>query len=456
MKILIVGDGKVGYTLAENLSREDNDVTIIDKNPEALRKAKENLDVMCIRGSGVSVSVLLEAGVREADLLIAATSSDEMNMVVTLTGKKLGARRTIARIRDPEYANELSLLKLELGLDLVINPEQSAANEMARILHYPAAVNVESFAKGRVELVEIRMTGDEPIVGMKLRKISSRLLSPILIGAVERDGDVVIPDGECDIRENDILHVVGRTANTVDFCKAMGKCELRIRNVMIVGGGRIAYYLVRMLTNLGLRVKIIEIDRNRCLELAELLPGVLVIQGDGTDADLLQSENLGDMDAFVAMTGRDEDNLILSLMARKAGVRKIIAKVTRMNLAGLVESLELDSIVSPRLITANHILQYVRGIRNATGERIEALHRIVDGKAEILEFLLQERRWYLDTPLKKLGARKGFLVAAIIRNTEVIIPHGDDVLKLHDRVIVFAKTRALNSLDEVFRPGAAP
>jgi trk system potassium uptake protein TrkA len=450
MKIVIVGDGKVGYTLAENLSKEDHDVTIVDKNPEALRRAHDNLDVMCIKGSGVSVNVLLEAGIRDADLLLAATSSDEMNMVCALTGKKLGAKRTVARIRDPEYANELSMLKNELDLDMIINPEQATALEIVKLLQFPSALNVESFAKGRVRLVEIKVTDDVPIVGMKLKKIPGRITASVLIGAIERQGDVFIPDGEAEIMVNDTIYIVGNTLNTFNFCKALGKCTLKVRRVMIVGGGRIGYYLSKMIIQMGMKVKLIEIDKARCLELSELIPEALIIQGDGTNTEFLASENLNEMDAFIAMTGRDEDNLILSLLAKQAGVQKVITKVARINSESLIKALEIDSIVSPRLITANHILQYVRGLKNAQTTSIETLYKTVNGQAEMLEFLVRQDRWYLNTPLKKLKMIKNTIIAAIVRKNDIIIPHGNDLLHLNDRVILFAKVMALDNLDDVF------
>lgn len=453
MQIIIVGDGKVGYTLAENLSQEDNDITIIDKDPEALRRAAENLDVMCVRGSGVSVKVLIEAGIRTADMLIAATSRDEMNMVCALTAKILGPARTVARIRDPEYASELSLLKNELGLDMVINPEQSAADEMARLLRFPSAMNMESFANGRVELVELQIDPSDPIVGMKLKKIHSRFNAPILVGAVQRDGQVHIPNGEFAIEPKDTLYIIGRTAKAFDFCKAIGKCSIRIKNVMIVGGGRITYYLAQLIMGMGMKVKIIEMDYDRCQELNELLPHALIIHGDGTSEDLLQSENLSDMHAFVSMTGRDEDNLILSLIAKRAGVHKAIAKVTRMHYNDVIRSLGIDSIISPRLLTANHILRYVRGLKDAEGNPVDALYKIVGGKAEILEFIVHEDRWFLNTSLRKLKFVSGVLIATIVRREEIIVPHGHDKLMLGDRVIVVARSLTLSSLDDIVIPG---
>ena len=450
MKIVIVGDGKVGYTLAENLSREEHDITIVDKNPEALQRAHDNLDVMCVKGSGVSVNVLIEAGVRDADILLAATSRDEINMVCALTGKKLGAKRTVARIRDPEYANELSMLKNELGLDMIINPEQAAALEIVKLIQFPSALNVESFAKGRVRIVEIKVTNDVPIVGMPLKKISSRISSSILIGAIERQGTVLIPNGESEIHVDDTIYIVGNAFNTFNFCRAIGKCTLKIRRFMIVGGGRIGYYLAQSILQMGLKVKLIEIDSDRCLELSELLPDALIIHGDGSSIDFLESENLADMDAFIAMTGRDEDNLIMSLMAQQAGVQKVITKVARINSENLIRSLQLESIISPRLITTNHILQYVRGLKNAESASIEALYKTVNGQAEIIEFLVKQDRWYLNQPLRKLKMIPGTLIAAIVRKNDIIIPHGDDVIHLNDRVILFAKEIALDNIDEVF------
>jgi len=249
---------------------------------------------------------------------------------------------------------------------------------------------------------------------------------------------------------NDTIYIIGNTLNTFNFCKALGKCTLKVRRVMIVGGGRIAYYLSKMIIQMGMKVKLIEIDKERCLELSELLPEALIIQGDGTNTEFLASENLSEMDAFIAMTGRDEDNLILSLLAKQDGVQKVITKVARINSESLIKALEIDSIVSPRLITANHILQYVRGLKNAQTTSIETLYKTVNGQAEMIEFLVKQDRWYLNTPLKKLKIIKNMIIAVIVRKNEIIIPHGNDVLHLNDRVILFAKVMALDNLDDVF------
>lgn len=453
MKIIIIGDGKVGYSLAESLSKENNDVTIIDKNPEALKKASDFLDVMCIRGNGVSTKILMEAGVNEADLLIAATTSDEMNMVCCLTGKKLGAVHTIARIRDPEYASELSILRRDLGLDMVINPEQACAIEISRVLSYPTAVNVEPFAKGRVELVEIKVTADMCIAGMKIRDVISKISSSILIGAIQRNDEVIIPNGDFDMLEGDVIYVIGRPFNILDFCGHIGIYIRKIKNVMIIGGGRIAYYLAQYLEEAKVKAKMIEIDRERCMELTELLPNTLIIHGDGSDEALLKSENLADMDAVVSLTGRDEENLMSALYSKQSGVYKVVAKINRINYTSVISSLGLDSVISPKQITANRIVRFVRGLKNAMGNPVETLYKIVGGKAEAIEFIANNSTKFLNIPLKNLKLVKGVLVAAIVRKNEIIIPHGKDIIKQGDSVILIVKDNLFSDFNDIIAPG---
>ena len=449
MKIIIIGDGKIGYSLAENLSKEDNNITIIDKNPEALKKADEYLDVMCICGNGVSTKTLMEAGIKKTDLLIAATASDEMNMVCCLTGKKLGAQYTIARIRDPEYADELTLLKKELGLDMVINPERAAAREIARMLRLPQAMNIEVFAKGRVEMVEVRVIDSMPIVDMKLKDISTNISSSILIGAILRDGKAIIPKGDTTIKHNDTAYVVGQPANISEFLKRIGISNQKVKNVMIVGGGRIAYYLTNILEETDMRVKIIENDHSRCVVLSEILPKTLIIKGDGSDEIVLASENLSGMDAFVALTGRDEENFMSSLLAKQAGVKKVVAKINRINYLSLIKSLGIDGVLNPNQITTNLILRYVRGLKNALGNTIETLYRIIDDQAEAIEFSATEATIFLDIPLRNLKLVTGVLLAAIVRKNDIIIPHGNDMVKLGDSVILITNDKKFLDLNDI-------
>lgn len=448
MKIIIIGDGKTGYSLAENLSKEDNDITIIDKNPEALKRADEFLDVKCIRGNGVSTKILTEAGINECDLLIAATASDEMNMVCCLTGKKLGARHTVARIRDPEYADELTLLKSELGLNLVFNPERAAAREIARMLRFPQAMNVEIFAKGRVEMIEVRVSETMPIAGMKLKDISPKMPS-ILIGAVLRENEAIIPKGDFEILPGDTIYIVGKPSNISGFLKYIGLYNQKVKNVMIIGGGRIAYYLANSLDEAGMRVKIIELDYDRCIELSELLPHAIIIHGDGSDETVLHSENLSDMGAFIALTGRDEDNFMAALLANQAGVPKVVAKINRLNYIGVIKKAGIDSVINPSLITTNIILRYVRGMKNALDNSLETLYRIVNNQAEAVEFSINEQADFLDIPIKKLKLVEGVLLAVLVRKNDVIIPHGNDVLKKGDSVIIISKDKKIYSLHDI-------
>ena len=404
---------------------------------------------MCIKGNGLSTSVLLEAGVQEADILIAATNSDEMNMVCCLTGKKLGAKHTIARIRDPEYADELSQLKIDLDLDMVINPEQAVAGEIARLLEFPSAANIEVFAEGRVVMMEMKVTRDMPIAGMSLKEMTRRGSLPILIGGVLRGETVIIPRGDFVMREGDLLYIVGRPSKVIQFFRRSGVHAQKIKNVMVMGGGRIAYYLAKFLEEMEVGVKIIEIDEHRCIELTEMLPDALIIHGDASDESVLHSENLENMSAFISVTGRDEENLIAALLAKQYGVPKAVAKINRINFSAAIKNLGIDNLVSPKITTANYILRYVRGLQNAADNPVKTLYRIMEGRAEALEFTADSHTRFLDVPLKRLKVAPSILVAAIVRQNEIIIPYGNDVIKERDSVILIAYDTKLSDLNEM-------
>lgn len=463
MNITIIGDGKVGGTLAESLAADsDNAVTIIDR--KAGLRTQENLDVRCIKGNGVSAQTLLSAGVAGTDLLIAATSSDERNMVCCLTGKRLGAKRTIARIRDPEYADELAQLKTDLELDMIINPEQAAAGEIAGLLAFPAALGVELFAQGKAQLVRLMVADDMPIANLTLAQVAKRIPGDILIGAVVRtdttaESEVVtIPNGDFKLLGGDIIYAVGAPSEMFRFCGRIGMNLRKIGSIMIVGGGRIAYYLAKNLEGIDAAVKLIEIDRERCTELSVLLSDTNIICGDGTDDTLLYEENLSEMDGFVSVTGMDEENLMTALLAKQAGVKKVIAKINRTAYASLVSNMGIDNLVSTKSVTANAILRYVRGVKNvmnsdSDADSIETLYSIVDKKAEAIEFAARERHKIIDTPLKKLKLIRNVLIAVIVRRNHVVIPHGNDVIKRGDSVVVFTKGTALTDLDDILSPG---
>lgn len=443
MKIIIIGAGKVGYTLAENLVQENNDVTIIDKGVHAIEKVEDNLDVMCIKGNGVSTNVLLEAGIENADLLIAVTGSDVINMVCCLTAKKLGVRQTVARVRDPEYADELSLIKDQLGVDFVINPEFAAAEEIARTLGFSSAINVERFASGRVRMVELKVTSKVEFIGKRVRDVRKYASSSVILGVIVRGDEVIVPTGDEIIKEDDLIYVIGKSTNVYNFCKVCGKYPEKIKNVMIMGGGRIAYYLYKLLTSMNMNIKIIEINRERCYDLSDALPDALIINSDGTEEEVLLSENITNMDAFVAVTGIDEQNLMSSLIANKLGVKKIVTKISRTNYIDIVRELGIDCIITPKLITTNQILKYARG--NA----VKSLLKIAGGNVEILEFIIEKNSNLVNKSIKNIGIVDNTIIATIVRKHEVVIPHGSDIIRKGDRIIVITKQKNISDLKEL-------
>ena len=450
-KILVI-DGKVGFTLAEHLSQEEHDITVIDTNDAALRHASEALDVMCVKGNGASISALRESGVDAADVLIAATSMDEVNMVCCLTAKRLGAKYTIARVRNVEYAMELSLLKEALGIDLVINPENAAAAEIARLLRFPPAANLETFCRGRVELIGFRVREEDFLVGHPLSAQSGQLQSlPMLFCAAERaEGDVVIPDGSFVPQVGDRLYLIGQPTGLTAFFRLLGRHNPRCRNVFLVGGGRIAHYLTAILERLGIHVKIIERSLDRCRHLSEVLPKATVICGDGTDQELLEEEDVTASDAFVALTDRDEDNLIISLYAMQQGIPKVVAKSNRQNYAGIAHAAGLDSVISPKLLTAGQILQVVRGMQNSKGSVMNALYKIADGHAEAMEFVANATTRNRDTPLRELRLKPGILVAVLVHQGRIVIPDGSSSIAAGDTVIVISRNHGILDLNDIF------
>ncbi len=454
MRILIVGDGKVGHTLATELLREGHDITIIDQNDHVLKKTEDNLDVMCVHGNGANASTLMEAEVGRADILIAATASDEINMLCCLIGKHLGAKFAIARIRDPEYNESLTVLQQELGIDMTINPERATAQEISRMLRYPFVSNIESFAKGRVELVEFLAHEGDVICGKPLKELTARHseVPKVLYCAVERDGEVVIPDGEFVIHPGDRVHVAGELVTVTHFFHYIGRSAKPVKDVLILGGGRISYYLARIVEKMGIRVAMFEINAEKAKTLCEQLPHADIIVGDGTDQDLLEQENLPGTDAFIALSDRDEENLMTGLYAKNRGVPKVIVKTNRYAYKDVLANLGLENQVSPRIITCNNILRYVRARGNARGSAVEKLYRLVDGKAEAIEFIAKKGAPYIGIPLKNLTLRKGSRVAIILHKGKVIVPFGNDVIEAGDNVVVISTASGISDLNEVIRP----
>ena len=348
MNIIIVGNGKVGYTLAQYLSKDGHDIIILDRNPTALSRASETLDVMCIRGNGANVKTLIEAGVETADVIIAVTGNDELNMVCCLAAKQLGAKYSIARIRDPEYTESLTLLQKKLDIDQVINPERTTAQEISRLLRFPFAVNIESFAHGRVEMVEFRTEERDAILNTPLARLHNHY-PRIQFTAVQRNGQAFIPDGSSILLPGDRVYATGDRESVTQFFKHLGKDTQRLKSALLIGGGHISYYLARIIAGMGVYLRLIEIDEKKCLRLADQLDGVMVINADGTDQEVLDSENLPDCGALICLTNRDEENLITGMYGARHGVKKVIVKVNRLNTMDVMEDLGIDSAVSPKL-----------------------------------------------------------------------------------------------------------
>jgi len=451
MRILVIGDGKVGHTVVEHLAKENHDVVLIDTDEEALARSQDTLDVMCIRGNGANAQTLIDAGAKKADIIIAATASDETNMLCCLIAKRLGAKYSIARIRDPEYNESLSLLRHELDIDLAINPERATAIEISRLLRFPFASNIEAFARGRVEMVAFRVQDNDVIVGTPLRDLSRTLrgIPQVLYALVDRDGALSIPYGDFVIQPGDLVYVAAEAVTITAYFRFLGKASVKIRDVMLLGGGRISYYLAKMITPMGIRVAMIEINQKKAEMLSESLPDVNVIYGDGTDQELLEQEGLPQMDAFVALCDRDEENLMTGLFAVRQGVPKVIVKNNRVAYADLITDMGLDSIVSPRSITCANILRYVRGWANSEGTKVERLYHLADARAEALEFIARANDPYIGVPLKDLTMRPGTLVAVIVRDRKVIVPFGNDHIEPGDTVIIIACESGLTDLNEV-------
>ena len=451
MHIVIVGNGKVGFSLAQQLVREKHEVTIVDLQDATLRRASDVLDAMMVRGNGVSVETLEEAGAGDADLLVAATNSDEVNMVCCLTAKNLGAKFTIARIRNPEYTKGLAGLRRNLKIDMVINPENATAVEIARLLRFPSAANIETFCRGRVELMGFRLQEGDFLLGTPLRDLPTQIKKlALLFCAVEHQGGVSIPNGSFVPQAGDQLYVVGRPDSLDQFFRYLGRYAPKVKQVFLVGGGKISLYLAGILDKLGMRLKIVERDEARCRLIHEHFPRVTAICGDGTDQELLEAENLSACDAFVALTDRDEDNLILSLYAVQQKLPKVITKCNRQNYAGLAHSVGLDSVVSPKFITSSQILRLVRGMENSQGSVMNALYRIADGGAEAMEFTVSPDTRHLEVPLKDLHLRQGILIAVIVRGQEIIIPEGSSCLRANDRVILISRNSGILDLNDIY------
>ena len=452
MDIVIAGDGAVGYALSQRLGLEGHSITIIENDREILSHTLETLDVMGILGNGASLDVQVKAGVPDADLLIAATSSDELNMICCITAKHLGAKHTIARIRNPEYLKQLTMFTEQFGLSMVINPEMETAREINRVLKFPAALKVDTFARGRAELVEFWINPENPLAGKMLMELGGKSGSKILICAVDRAGEVHIPNGKFVLNSGDKIYITGENRDISDFVYSVGDFPKNIRSVIMVGGGRVCYYLSRLLDDKRYRIKIIEKNRERCEKLCELLPKAEIIHGDGSDLDLLESEGIDNVDAFVSLTGTDEENMVMSMVAIQKKVDKVITKINRFDYKPIMDMAGIGSVINPKLATTDQIARYVRAMQNTGGGGVNTIHKLVDNKAEALEFTAGKGTKHLNVLLEKLELKPGLILAAIVRRGKVIIPHGKDSIQEKDDVVVVTTNRIpLKELNDIFR-----
>ena len=452
MNIIIVGIGKVGLALTQQLS-EDHNVIVIDNDPNLIENIVNVYDIMAVCGNGASYDVLKEAQASKTDLMIATTSSDEINILACLVAKKLGIHHTIARIRNPEYEKQLRFMREELGLTMAINPEKAAAREICRVLRFPAAMKMELFAKGRLELVEYRLPEGSGLDGIRLSDLYRNIHIRVLICAVSRNGETIIPSGDFVLKAKDKIYLTSSPDQLAQFFQHLGVFRRRASSVMIVGASKICYYLASELLDMGMSVKIIDQNEQTCVRMSEKLPKALYIVGDGADNELLQEEGLEQTDAFVAITGIDEANILMAMSAaRQSGDScKVIAKINRRSLIDLVSAAGMiDSVISASSVTTELIVQYVRAMENASGYKVRTLHRLVDGAVEALEFRITEEVPFIGVPLKDIKLKSGILLAGIVRqNGRIVIPSGNDALELHDDVIVVTTSHTLQDIRDI-------
>ncbi len=452
LKIIIVGCGKVGSTLLEQLCREGHHVTIIDINPSKVQEFANQYDVMGVVGNGASYGIQTEAGIKNSDLLIAVTGSDELNLLCCTIAKRVGECAAIARVRTPDYSREIGYLRKRLGLAMIINPELEAAREMARILYLPSALEVNSFAHGQAELIKFKIPEGNLLDGISIIKLGHEVPVKVLVCALERDGEVHIPSGSYTLQAGDVISFVASRTGIREFLDYIGIGTTKVRNTMIIGGGKGAYYLGNFLLNMGISVKIIEQDQARCEELSLLLPKATIIHGDGTDGDLLLEEGIESASSFVPLTGIDEENIMLTLHARQISRAKVITKINRITFKSVINTLDLGSVIYPRQITSEAIIAYVRAKNNSrNANNIETLYHMFDGRAEAMEFKVDSPSSATNIPLKELKLKNQLLIAFINRGGTILIPSGQDCIRVGDSVMVVTTHTGFDDLQDILK-----
>lgn len=452
MDIVIIGAGKLGTGLAMSLSNEEHNVTVVDYSTARVESIVDKYDVQGVAGSGTHIDVLKQAQVPDADLVIATTHSDENNILVCLMAKKLGVKHTIARVRNPEYNAQFEFMRNELGISMMINPDFTAALEIGRIIQFPEANNIETFANGVIDMAEYKITGDSDLCESSIGSISSKLTNNMLICAVERNDDVYIPNGDFILKAGDRIHVTGAHKELAKIGKSLINSKKKtIKNIMIVGCSRVGIYLSDMLVNLGKNVVIIEKNIEKCEILFDMVPDATILNGDANDYDFLMEEGIENMDAVITLTDTDEINFLVSFYAQRIGVAKTVTKINNTRLDKLLDDLGLDSQINVKDLSVSTITQYVRAKENISSSYMKTLYKLVDGKVEATEFLAGDYVTFLGTPLSKIKIKKNVLIAAINRNNEIIFPSGNDSIQSNDLVVVVSKDRRLKSLNDILQ-----
>ncbi len=451
LNIIIVGCGKVGSTLVEQLIKEGHDITIIDKNAEKIQALTNAYDLMGIVGNGASYSVQKEAGIENTNLLISVTDSDELNLLCCTIAKQVANCDAIARVRTPDYSREVGYLREKLGLAMIINPELEAAREVARILYLPTALEVNTFAHGEAELIKFKIPKGNVLHNMSVSELGRKNPDTILICAIERDEKLHIPSGDFILQEDDLISFVAPRKMAKRFLEHIGFKTHQVKDTMIIGGGKAAFYLAERLLSMGIAVKIIEQDRKRCEELSLLLPKAVIINGDGTYEDLLKEEGIEYIESFVPLTGIDEENILLTLFARQVSSAKVVTKINRITFKDVISNLDLGSVIYPRYITSEAIVAYVRAKKDSMHSNIETLYHMFDNRAEAIEFLVDADCEIVDIPLMDLSLKKGLLVCFIHRNGRIIIPSGQDCIKAGDTVMVVTTHTGFNDIQDILQ-----
>ena len=452
MNIIIVGCGKVGRALTQQLNEAGNNITVIDLVQEKVSDLTDRYDVMGITGNGATHAVLEEAGIDEANLLIAVTGSDERNLLCCILAKKAGNKcETIARVRSPQYSNDAPYLRRELGLAMVINPEYAAAREIARVLQFPSAIKIDTFVKGRIELLKFKLPEESPLCGMAVKDISSKMHVDVQVCTIERENEAYIASGEFRFQGRDVISIIAEPKTAYTFFRKIDYKASPVHDVLIAGGGDITHYLCEMLIKAGIDVKVIEKDAARADALSAALPDVTVIHDDAANQEVLMRENVDKAGAFVALTTLDEENILLSLFARTVNKGKMVTKINRIGFDHVIEHLDLDTIIYPKNVTSDIIVRYVRAMKNTIGSNVETLYQLIKGKVEAAEFLVRDASPVVGVPLMKLPLRPGVLVTAIVRNRKVILPRGNDAIQDGDSVVIISDQLGLHDISDILR-----